>query len=412
MLLLSYPSISVRVIGFFNCREIGHDFFLSKDLSVHCFDATWALYTPVALAAMLVYVVGVPILFFAVLFRARREGVPWNMHLSARNDKRREHMLKEAAIDAKINMEFWATPCTREDEMAAIRAFLERRNLRGHKTYNRLGFIYYAYREDSWWYEIVELSRKLVLNGFAVLISPGTQSQVVFGLVVCFMYLMCVMMHAPYNASTDHLLAVLCHMQLFLTMFCALMIRAKVKFVSTTIFPDAPEREAIETGVITWFVILSHGGLLLFGLVSIFYEKWFSKEIKELHKRKKHRSEMRKKALKRLSKGKSALSSKLRMAKLGGGAKALVASKAAAPTADHAAAAAAMAAQEEHDESFDAFAGDLLDGLDDVGDDFDVWGDLLDEEEDAAPTSPQLFREPAKKSEEARAPRKVEMIEL
>merc|ERR1712072_1481686 len=173
MLLLSYPSISVRVIGFFNCREIGHEFYLSKDLSVVCFDSLWALYTPVALAAMFVYVIGVPILFFTVLYKARCDGVSWNMHLSTLNDKRREHFLKEAAIDAKINMEFWAVPCTREDELKVIQAFLERRNLRGHKTYNRLGFIYYAYKEDSWWYEIIELSRKLILNGFAALISPG-----------------------------------------------------------------------------------------------------------------------------------------------------------------------------------------------------------------------------------------------
>ena len=38
MLLLSYPSISVRVVSFFNCKEIGHEFYLAKDLSLHCFD--------------------------------------------------------------------------------------------------------------------------------------------------------------------------------------------------------------------------------------------------------------------------------------------------------------------------------------------------------------------------------------
>jgi hypothetical protein len=410
MLLLSYPSISVRVIGFFNCREIGHEFYLSKDLSVVCFDSLWALYTPVALAAMLVYVVGVPILFFAVLYQARCAGVSWNMHLSTLNDKRREHFLKEAAIDAKISMEFWAVPCTREDELKAIHAFLERRNLRGHKTYNRLGFIYYAYKEDCWWYEIIELSRKLILNGFAALISPGTQSQIVFGLVVCFLYLMFVMMQSPYNASTDHLLAVLCHIQLFLTMFCALMIRAKVKFVSTTIFPDAPEREAIETGIITWFVILSHGGLLFFGLCSIFYEKWFSKEIKELHKRKKHRDDMRKKALGRLNKGKNALTSKLKMAKLGAGRKSPLGVMPSTGTVDDVP--TSIVADSDHD----AFISSILGESDNTAED-NFWEDILGDE--AASASPEkqlssLFRESNSPKEEtgqlqkARKPARIE----
>merc|ERR1712196_429806 len=66
------------------------------------------------------------------------------------------------------------------------------------------------------------------------------------------------------------------------------MIRSKVEFVSTSVFPDPTERRLIEEAIISWFAVLSHGGLLLFGLFSIFYEKFWSKEIKELHKRKKH----------------------------------------------------------------------------------------------------------------------------
>jgi hypothetical protein len=300
MLLLSYPSISVRVVSFFNCKEIGHEFYLAKDLSLHCFDEAWAIYTPIAILALVLYVAGVPFLFFYVLYKARAGNVKWNMDVSMKNEKRKNHFLKEAEIDAKISMKFWATPITREDELKAIKAFLERRNLRDHINYNRIGFIYYAYHEDAWFYEIVELMRKLILNGFAVLISPGTTSQIVFGLFVCFSFMLLVMVVQPYTASTDHLLAVFCHVQLFLTLFCALMLRAKVAFVSTSVFPDPTEREQIEEDLISWFAVLSHGGLLLFGLFAIVHEKFFSKEIKELQKRKKHREDMRKQALKKL----------------------------------------------------------------------------------------------------------------
>ena len=221
---------------------------------------------------------------------------------------------------------------------------------------------------------------------------------------------MFVMMQSPYNASTDHLLAVLCHIQLFLTMFCALMIRAKVKFVSTTIFPDAPEREAIETGIITWFVILSHGGLLFFGLCSIFYEKWFSKEIKELHKRKKHRDDMRKKALGRLNKGKNALTSKLKMAKLGAGRKSPLGVMPSTGTVDDVP--TSIVADSDHD----AFISSILGESDNTAED-NFWEDILGDE--AASASPEkqlssLFRESNSPKEEtgqlqkARKPARIE----
>ena len=110
-------------------------------------------------------------------------------------------------------------------------------------------------------------------------------------------------------------------------------------------------------------------------------------------------SKASKKALGQLRKGKNALSTKLRMAKLGGGTRALAASKTLPMEATP---------LEEQDEGFDAFAGSILDGIDGPGD-FDAWGDFLGEE---APASPPLFRETPKKSNESRAPDNVEIFEL
>ena len=67
--------------------------------------------------------------------------------------------------------------------------YLQRKNMRNHRNYERLGFIYYSYKEECWWYEIVELSRKLILNGCMVLIAEGLVTRVVVGVLVCFVYL-------------------------------------------------------------------------------------------------------------------------------------------------------------------------------------------------------------------------------
>ena len=47
-----------------------------------------------------------------------------------------------------------------------------------HKAYARLGVIFYSYHTGTWWYEIVDLLRKLTLTGLLVFLGPGSSGQV------------------------------------------------------------------------------------------------------------------------------------------------------------------------------------------------------------------------------------------
>ena len=75
-----------------------------------------------------------------------------------------------------------------EEKKAVVIQYLQRKNMRFHRTFERLGFLYYAYHENQWWYEIVELSRKLILNGIIVLIPEAVTARVMVGLLTCLMY--------------------------------------------------------------------------------------------------------------------------------------------------------------------------------------------------------------------------------
>ena len=48
-----------------------------------------------------------------------------------------------------------------------------------------LGFLYRDYTRKTWYFEIVELLRKLILCGATGFIAPGTLTQIVFCLVFC-----------------------------------------------------------------------------------------------------------------------------------------------------------------------------------------------------------------------------------
>ena len=49
----------------------------------------------------------------------------------------------------------------------------------------QLGFLYKDYTRQAWYFEIVELLRKLILCGATGFIAPGTLTQIVFCLVFC-----------------------------------------------------------------------------------------------------------------------------------------------------------------------------------------------------------------------------------
>jgi len=46
------------------------------------------------------------------------------------------------------------------------------------KAISRLGVLFDNYHVHCWWYEILDLIRKLVLNGLMVFIGEGTAAQV------------------------------------------------------------------------------------------------------------------------------------------------------------------------------------------------------------------------------------------
>ena len=67
--------------------------------------------------------------------------------------KRQDQLLREAKEDAKASGRYWTLDqdgdgsTTIKEKKVAILTYLRRKNMRFHRTYTRLGFIYYSYRE-------------------------------------------------------------------------------------------------------------------------------------------------------------------------------------------------------------------------------------------------------------------------
>ena len=78
VLLLSYPSTSTRALRIFQCEPIGDHYYLARDYTQKCFVGVWWFWQTWSIVCVVLYVVGIPALFFALLYRAS------HMHVSER----------------------------------------------------------------------------------------------------------------------------------------------------------------------------------------------------------------------------------------------------------------------------------------------------------------------------------------
>ncbi|KAK3272841.1 hypothetical protein CYMTET_18873 [Cymbomonas tetramitiformis] len=71
ILYLSYISISVRMLSFFNCTELYGEYFLSAELHVQCWVGGHRRLVPLALVGVCLYPLGLPAVFLYFLWRYR-----------------------------------------------------------------------------------------------------------------------------------------------------------------------------------------------------------------------------------------------------------------------------------------------------------------------------------------------------
>ena len=123
-----------------------------------------------------------------------------------------------------------------------------------------LQFIEAAYEPSFFWWEIAELSRKLLLTTITVFFVPDTASQIIAVLLVAFFFLVLLRSFNPYLAADDDLVAAGAQVGLVLTSLGALC--AKVEVTSEDSWSTA-SFDVILTGVLASVPLMA----LLFVLV-------------------------------------------------------------------------------------------------------------------------------------------------
>lgn len=187
--------------------------FLEADYSIDCDSQEYADNYWIFLVSFFVFIVGIPLFFFLILWTHQRKGL-----------------------------------------------------LQSGWCMARYGFLYQKYELRCWWWELLEMFRKLMLTSVLIFVQPGSLSQIVFGMLVSFVCLLLHTNQAAYLETNDDLLQFGALLGIFLVLWTALLM--KVDMTGTDGI-NQPLFDAV-------FMIMCAMPLIIGALIMLhgFYEMW------------------------------------------------------------------------------------------------------------------------------------------
>ena len=218
-----YPGIANSILTIYKCEEIEHVWYLSADLSKECYNKEWELYAGLGGLFIFIYILGIPYFFYKILHHYKSKGL-----------------------------------------------------LRKKKVAYKFGFLYLGYKKEMWWFEILELTKKTILSA-SIIYLDETPTRIMLSIIICFSYLMYITYNQPLKDPNDAWLSMLSAIELFLLLFCALILEVNIDK------QDAYD-EAVFEGIIFMLLI----GILIIGkyqiICSIFKIENFSDFCHKIYK--------------------------------------------------------------------------------------------------------------------------------
>ena len=77
-----------------------------------------------------------------------------------------------------------------------------------------IGFLHAPFRPDFFYFDILELAKKLLLIGFASLIAPGSLVQIMIAVIVSQLFLVLHLQSLPFRRPMDNILATMMNLSL------------------------------------------------------------------------------------------------------------------------------------------------------------------------------------------------------
>ena len=164
---------------------------------------------------ILVHVCGYPLIYAYLFFRRYREPlvILRNQELAASHI---DQLAKIRQLSEEDTVKLKAEDCARNPPVDADTLGLPK------YVQNLIG----GYEIRTYWFEIFEMIRKVLLVGIPGTFDKGGNMQLVWGLLVCFVTAGMYMAYAPFIVDSDDKLQQLAQLQIFITLTASLGLRS------------------------------------------------------------------------------------------------------------------------------------------------------------------------------------------
>ncbi len=166
-----YTGLSTRIFRLFKCQLIQGIYYLVADYRQICFEPNWNIYAIVAGVGGLIYVIGIPLVELSILYYNRKRLY-------------KDEDLKE-----------------------------------------RFGTFYLNYNSDSYYFDVLDLLRRLLLTGGLIMMGGESVAQTFLGIIVCAIWLLVLSYQKPYVNRSDNFLAILVSFQLMIILISGMALK-------------------------------------------------------------------------------------------------------------------------------------------------------------------------------------------
>jgi hypothetical protein len=212
-MFLLYPSLGGKIFSIFQCHTVANRRFFIGNMSYECHHGEHLSLVTLSIIGMIVYVLGIPMFTYYVLRKNRK--------------------------------------------------YLYGKGPEHQRVHDLYGSLYSQYLEEYWYWEIIEMIRKVFLCGGLIAIASGTSLQILIALIVQFIYLLIIERAMPYKEFHDDIVQFVGSIQLFFTLLAGLILRLQDGH------PDEQMTEDETNGIGNLLVILNLG-IIFAGIFSLY----------------------------------------------------------------------------------------------------------------------------------------------
>ena len=261
--------------------------FLAADLGIEYYSQEHATMRLYAGAMIAVWPLGVPLLMITMFLRNRKGLAELRAEQSSYSSKlktarlallmsRRSSTAAGGGRSSRRGSDSMRSPRVPSDGPDGDLAALEKRSREAHDEAKE-EILVFAIRDRRWiesrlkhyelrcaWFDLVEIARKLLLTGFAVLLEQGSMAQLVAGCLLASAMLALTALLRPYKHFGDDILAIGCQAAVVANLALAILLRnrraesdlRRLAFTTDTA-ADAAYAEAVELDL--WEETIAHG---------------------------------------------------------------------------------------------------------------------------------------------------------